>query len=599
MQRQLVKWYALSNYTSVDERYRADSLRYVLTITIPMLAFALVAKIISIIVLGVWNDAVSHAEHYYTAILLFGTVLTQVLSAILLGRGLLTLASYLAIVSIWLAFTIAAAYSGVLVLMGGFVGLVVIAAVLFGTQALVGFVGANLMVITLFFAVGEPVSRIPKPDSIGLILYYAVSQGVFLMVPALLLVRVSQTTQRLRDQTQSATRALRSQNAVLLKEIMDRHTAEADLLENQSRLQLALESAKLTTWRLDVASHEVILDDAWILNLPDQSRHLRFAEFIGLIHPEDQADTESLYLNVLDAKKTGTNPSSLLQKECRLRFPDGRYRWVAISGRAIYTTGGLLTRITGVIQDIEGRKTAEAEQTARHVAEEQARSLWDFLNMISHDLKTPLSVIRSNLYLIDRVSDIQKQQEWLRQIEKQTIYLEHFIQETLVMSRLENTDRLTFQLFDLATAVREIVSNLQPKIERKQQTLNLTIAPDMRPILGSYVELSRAMINLVENAINYTPENGQITLACGEEPARFLIEVSDTGIGIAPEDLPKIFDRFHRSMAAIAIEPMGSGLGLALVRRIVDMHHGSIEVQSVVGSGTTFRIRLPRLVTEE
>ena len=115
----------------------------------------------------------------------------------------------------------------------------------------------------------------------------------------------------------------------------------------------------------------------------------------------------------------------------------------------------------------------------------------------------------------------------------------------------------------------------------------------MPTVPGDEDELYRAMINLVENAFNYTPEGGMVAIDTFTHEQHAVAKVSDTGIGISEAELPHIFDRFYRSEQAKADVKSGSGLGLAIVKRVIDLHHGTIEVKSVPGKGTTFAVRLP------
>jgi two-component system phosphate regulon sensor histidine kinase PhoR len=138
-----------------------------------------------------------------------------------------------------------------------------------------------------------------------------------------------------------------------------------------------------------------------------------------------------------------------------------------------------------------------------------------------------------------------------------------------------------------------VVERLRPRADQKQIDCQIKQTDTLPPIMADADQFRRALVNLVENAINYTPPNGTITVSAGRANEDVFVEVQDTGMGIAAEDLPRIFERFYRTPAARTAENKGTGLGLAIVKKIIDMHNGTIEVTSELGHGTIFRIRLP------
>jgi two-component system phosphate regulon sensor histidine kinase PhoR len=134
---------------------------------------------------------------------------------------------------------------------------------------------------------------------------------------------------------------------------------------------------------------------------------------------------------------------------------------------------------------------------------------------------------------------------------------------------------------------------LRPSTERKSVSLELELESADTPVLGDDDELDRVLVNLVENAVNYTPSGGTVTVRSFIAERQLVIEVTDTGIGIEASEIPNIFNRFYRSETARSTHNAGTGLGLAIVQKIVSMHNGSVEVESIVGKGSTFLICLP------
>jgi len=245
--------------------------------------------------------------------------------------------------------------------------------------------------------------------------------------------------------------------------------------------------------------------------------------------------------------------------------------------------------------DLTQQRQLEAERLEAALDKERAKVLTEFISNLSHDLKTPLSIIESSLYLLERIDDPTRQKAKIENIRDQTLLLEKLIQSVLTMSRLDEGHELTFSPLDLNQVMTELERSMRPAAERKTQILMLDLQPDLPPILASESELYRVIVNLIENALNYTPESGTITLRTYLQGETAIAEVQDTGMGIDPEILSHIFDRFFRAKTA-RFSARGTGLGLAIVKRIMELHGGKAEVESTVGVGSTFRISLPLAV---
>jgi two-component system phosphate regulon sensor histidine kinase PhoR len=212
---------------------------------------------------------------------------------------------------------------------------------------------------------------------------------------------------------------------------------------------------------------------------------------------------------------------------------------------------------------------------------------------MSHDLKTPLTVINNSLYILERITDPASQQDKIKSIRLQTRLLEKYIQDILTISRLDHLPELVHETVNLNTLLGDVAERLRASAEEKKLTMTLDLDQKLPTISGDQTELNRVFINLVENALQYTAANGSIALQTRVESDFAVIEVADSGMGIPETDLLHIFERFYRSKEARAVESRGTGLGLAIVRRIIEMHSGKIEVDSVLGQGTTFRVYLP------
>jgi PAS domain S-box-containing protein len=259
----------------------------------------------------------------------------------------------------------------------------------------------------------------------------------------------------------------------------------------------------------------------------------------------------------------------------------------------VHDDQGQVTGLIGISMDITERKQVETQRLAMVLAQEKADFLKDFLNTMSHDLKTPLSVINTSLYLVERLTDPQLQKEKLQTIKKQVSHLGNLIEDILTMSRLDTLPDLEFGPVNVTSLICDIEQNFRALVERKQLTLRLSLLENLPLVQADSQNLNRVLINLIENALNYTPNNGGVFIQTCVEGQYVVFEIADTGIGIQESELDHIFEPFYRSDQARITHATGTGLGLAIVKKIVDLHNGHITVASQAGSGSTFRLFLP------
>lgn len=244
-------------------------------------------------------------------------------------------------------------------------------------------------------------------------------------------------------------------------------------------------------------------------------------------------------------------------------------------------------------QDITERKQAESQQLELAVTRERADLLKELLNTLSHDLKTPLSIMNTSLYLLQKTSDPAYQQSKLETIQQQAHHLNQMLHNILTASYLETASEVVAQRLDVNAMVKQIEEEFRRVAEDRSVTLHVMLDSALPSVMGNEVELRRVLVNLVENAIRYTPANGSITLQTFREDNQVVVEVRDTGMGIEEADMAHIFDPFYRADKARATDHGGTGLGLAIAKKIIERHQGRIEVESKPNQGSNFRIRLP------
>jgi two-component system phosphate regulon sensor histidine kinase PhoR len=245
----------------------------------------------------------------------------------------------------------------------------------------------------------------------------------------------------------------------------------------------------------------------------------------------------------------------------------------------------------------QGAVAIENARTYQRLEElEQAKS--DFVFTVAHELKAPVAAIQSILRVLleGYAGEIfQKQKELIDRAERRLIALQGLIRDLLALGALKGalpeakkTDVI------LNGIVNRVVEAVQPEVEQKGLELRVEVPDTLVTIKANDDDLERLLSNLLENAVKYTPPKGKVRLQLSLNNNAVRIVVSDTGIGISPESMPRIFEEFYRAKNAKEMGQEGTGLGLSLVKHIVDRYHGEIDVESKVREGSTFTVTLPR-----
>jgi len=236
----------------------------------------------------------------------------------------------------------------------------------------------------------------------------------------------------------------------------------------------------------------------------------------------------------------------------------------------------------------------EASDRMRREMETARRHLFA---AISHDLRTPLASIRAMVEAIDDgvVTDTETTQRYVRNVLGEVHRLSGLIDDLFELSRLD-AGALTLHLEpgSLHDLVSDTLEAIQAQAAEKRLRLRGAVAEDLPPVLMDTARIQRVLSNLIHNAIRHTPPDGTILLEAAEEQATVRVDVVDSGEGVAPEDLPHIFERFYRGEKSRVRGQGGTGLGLAIARGLVEAHGGRIWAQSVPGQGARFSFVLPK-----
>ena len=246
-----------------------------------------------------------------------------------------------------------------------------------------------------------------------------------------------------------------------------------------------------------------------------------------------------------------------------------------------------------VRRGVERRRLVLEAITLRREKEMLQRN---FAAIISHELRSPLSAVQQNLFVLtaelEAVLD-ESQKGRLERLKTRIGDLLKMIQGWLrAVSVSEGTIGGDFTVVSVPAAVANAIESVQPHATRKDIAITDSTPASLPPVLGDETILTEALINLIGNAVKYTHAGGKVAVGAVVEAGQVAVSVADTGIGIAAEDVSSVFDAFYRGKLGPDAEA-GCGLGLALTRRIIEAHHGTISVESEIGRGTTFTVRLP------
>jgi len=254
----------------------------------------------------------------------------------------------------------------------------------------------------------------------------------------------------------------------------------------------------------------------------------------------------------------------------------------------VYMAGYIATRL---------KRAEQAYIQANVLLREKDRVKDEYVLRVTHDIKGHLATVQSCLAVIVKgiigPSD-DKQADFINIAFKRSKKLTAFVKTLLKLTQMRLNGKLEMDVFSLSNTLHNAVDSVRTKAEDKSITLNCNIELSVDDILGNHFSIEEMVTNLLLNALKYTPEKGQITLNAKDQNGSVLLQIADTGIGIPQEEQPRVFDEFYRASNAGKVERDGTGLGLSIAKQIVEIHGGSIKVESKEGVGTTFSIILPK-----
>ena len=413
--------------------------------------------------------------------------------------------------------------------------------------------------------------------------------------PPYLVMRVDEATDEIVSVEKHRRERAQLRSEAQLRRILVRE-AQANYRESQDRFMMALEFAHLGAWELDAATADFTCSDQCKVNLGIAASEMvseqRF--FHELI---DEVDRKRVMETMEDALRL----QRPFEADYRRTWPNGDKHWLMIKGTGRYGKDGALLTVVGFTLDITARKeyeiaqenSAREEREARQRSEQAANTMDHFVTAVSHELRSPLSAIVSWASLLERSREPGHVSRGAEAIQRNARQLTHMVDDLLDSGAIVSGKlSVVRQAVDLGSLAGNVLEDIRPVAEAKGLKV---AAPDIQPclVLGDESRLRQIVWNLLTNAVKFTSE-GVITLAVQRAGEKAILAVQDSGRGIAPEAAHAIFDRFAQVDQAASGRVGGLGLGLWLVKTLVDMHEGNIEVQSQgVGMGATFKVTLP------
>ncbi|CCJ08159.1 PAS domain S-box protein [Methylocystis sp. SC2] len=370
-------------------------------------------------------------------------------------------------------------------------------------------------------------------------------------------------------------------------DINDLKQAELALRESQQQLALALEAGQLGFWDWHLPSGRVQFGGSWAsmlgYELSEMEPDVRAWE--RLIHPDEREAIAARLSDHLEGR------AEIYECEHRLLHKDGSWRWILDRGRVVERdAAGRPIRAIGTHADVTARHEAEA------ALQDADRRKDEFLATLAHELRNPLTPIRNAVHILKKKYGPQfPDTPLLAMVQRQVDHLVRLVDDLLEISRISR-GKVDLRKENVAVSdfLRHALESCQPLIDNKSHRVIVNIADEPLRVFGDSVRLAQIAANIINNAAKYTPSGGRIEIDAARGGDEVVLRVRDNGVGISADMMPRVFDLFAQTDGQIRLSEGGLGIGLALVRSLVEVHGGRVEARSEgVGRGSEFVVSLP------
>jgi PAS domain S-box-containing protein len=409
--------------------------------------------------------------------------------------------------------------------------------------------------------------------------------------------RMGQLNEQLERRVQERTSQLASANEGLRAEVRERARAESLLRVGELRLREAQRVAQVGSWEWDILRDEVWWSDELyrIYGLDPTSFHVSYDAFLSRVVPEDR---DMVRQSVSESLRTGQPYAA----EYRIHRKDGVILTVQAQGQVQADEGGQPVRMFGVCQDVTDRKRAESaraqlahEQVARREAEEAHRLKDQFLAALSHELRTPLNAIVGWTHLLQAGDlEVEERRKALDAIARNAQLQSRLVSDVLDISRLiSGSVQLDLKPVRVSDVLDRALATATPAAQAKGIRLLTLVNPGAPPVMADARRLEQMLDHLLSNAVKFARERGQVLVAVESHDRTLSLRVEDDGPGIAPDFLPHVFDRLRQTDVRHWRRQGGLGIGLAIVRALVELHGGTVTAANGAERGAVFTVTLP------
>jgi signal transduction histidine kinase len=412
------------------------------------------------------------------------------------------------------------------------------------------------------------------------------------------LADVNDALQREVAERESIQAALQRANLELELRVQERTAAltraHQGVRENEERLRMAMEVALIAAWEWHLPSGNMTwsTDPETLFAFPKGSfgADLRIAR---VVHPDDQS--------LIDDATAAALRTGVYQIDYRAVRPDGTLLWITERGQLFSDSEG--ARIVGISRDVTAEREAasererllKSERAARDEAERQGRLKDEFLATLSHELRTPMNAILGWLSILESGKPIREIHSALAVVRRNADVQAKLIEDLLDMNRfISGNVQLDMGQVEVGALLQTTMQGLQPAADAKGVQIIASVVTSDEPIVADSRRLQQVLWNLVHNSIKFTPKNGRIEIHVQKADGHLTVTVQDNGQGIAPAFLPHVFERFRQEDSSYTRMSSGLGLGLSIVKQIVELHGGTVEAHSKGENlGSTFVVRVP------
>ena len=386
--------------------------------------------------------------------------------------------------------------------------------------------------------------------------------------------------------------AVRERTSALTEQVREREQAEAAMRSSEQRFRNIFNNVPIGICYTDLRGNVKQTNPPFCELVGYSADELLRMNATEFTHPDDVPQDHEFTTQLVH----GEFPSYRRQK--RYIVKSGRTVWVQATVTLLRNEDGRPWRIVGAVEDItEHLRLAEAER-AREAAEASNRAKSDFLSRMSHELRTPLNAMLGFAQLIEldqRHPIAPTQRPWVSQIQQAGWHLLEMINDVLDLSRIESGNlRLNIEALDLHDLLAATVTMVEADAKRRGVTVTQDIAADASMLRGDATRVKQVLINLLSNAVKYNADRGRIHIASRRSPDGVEVAVTDTGLGMTPEQMSELFQPFNR-LGRERSQQEGTGIGLVISQRLAELMGGSLRARSVPGEGSSFILALPEV----